>query len=257
MAAPAAGDGDWLATICPYLASADGAYRSATADEGNRCTAQDPPATLPLAFQERYCLTDRHTRCEMYKFAREAGTDEAAPAETVAAVGTRPLRVARPAGGRDGVDRRLIAGAAGLGGVIVLVVVLVLLMGSCSSQPPGAGDGASLDPAGSAAAAATDTPTETPTPRPTEDSGPSPDASAATTGDELIVRYEVQEGEALLAIAETFETTRRRLWRMNEGLEAIPPAELPGQVILVPVPSTMTAAELEAIAGYLGPAAEA
>jgi hypothetical protein len=56
-------EGDWLASICPYLASEDGTYRSAEAHEGHRCTAQDPPATLPLAFQVRFCLTDRLTRC--------------------------------------------------------------------------------------------------------------------------------------------------------------------------------------------------
>jgi hypothetical protein len=44
---------------------------------------------------------------------------------------------------------------------------------------------------------------------------------------------------------------------MNEGLEEIPPAELPGTEILVPVPASMTVEELEALPGYLGMADEA
>ena len=37
---------DWLDRICPYLLSEDGTYRSSQPDAGHRCTAQDPPATL-------------------------------------------------------------------------------------------------------------------------------------------------------------------------------------------------------------------
>ncbi len=43
-AVAAVAQGDWLASICPYLVSEDGTYRSALPDEGHRCTAQYPPA---------------------------------------------------------------------------------------------------------------------------------------------------------------------------------------------------------------------
>jgi chemotaxis protein histidine kinase CheA len=159
------------------------------------------------------------------------------------------------------VDRKLVAAAAGLGGVVVLVVVLVLLLGSCWSQPAGTSGGATPDPGASAAPAATTEATDVPTSRPTETaasgSDGSPDPGEAATGPDVVIRYQVQEGEALLAIADEFGITRRRLQRMNEGLEEIPPAELPGTEILVPVPASMTVEELEALPGYLGMADEA
>ena len=91
---------DWLDRICPYLLSEDGTSRSSQPDERHRCTAQDPPATLPLAFQERFCLTDRHVRCEMYKVAEDARSQALAqdsiPAEQVRKARFRPTVRSRP-----------------------------------------------------------------------------------------------------------------------------------------------------------------
>ena len=57
--------------------------------------AQDPPGTLPSAFQERYCLTERHVRCEMYKYAQSArdaalGGEAGGPAAQVSSARFRP-----------------------------------------------------------------------------------------------------------------------------------------------------------------------
>ena len=86
--------------LCPYLLSEDGTSRSSQPDERHRCTAQDPPATLPLAFQERFCLTDRHVRCEMYKVAEDARSQALAqdsiPAEQVRKARFRPTVRSRP-----------------------------------------------------------------------------------------------------------------------------------------------------------------
>ena len=135
--------GDWLASVCPYLASEDGTYRSASPSDGHRCMAVDPAATLPLAFQERYCLTERHPRCEMYKFAQEAGRAGGlpVPAEQLHVAATRPVRTATAGSGSN---RPAMIAAAGVGAVAVLVLLLVLIMGSCSSGP---GDGAGESPA--------------------------------------------------------------------------------------------------------------
>ena len=91
--------------------------------------AQDPPGTLPIAFQERYCLTERHVRCEMYKYAQSAreqalGGQEGSPAAQVSSARFRPsvrsvpvaLGPSRGAASADGRGRRptgIVAAAIG------------------------------------------------------------------------------------------------------------------------------------------------
>lgn len=254
--------GDWLASVCPYLTSEDGSYRSATADEGHRCVAVDPPATLPLAFQERFCLTDRHPRCEMYKYAQEVGQDGGipVPATQLQAAATRPVQ-ATSASGRGSSSRPAIIAAAGVGGIAILVLLLVLVMGSCAGGDSGTDGAASSEPA------TTEEPQPEPTPEPEPQATPEPepeatpeaepdatadpDADTATQG--LTILYEIQEGEALLRVAETFGVTRRRILRANPGLEEVAPADLPGETIEIPLPAGSLLEELEALPGYRGP----
>jgi hypothetical protein len=245
-------EGDWLASVCPYLASEDGTYRSAAPDAGHRCMAQDPPATLPLAFQERFCLTDRHPRCEMYKFAQGTAVGGSVPVDQVQAA-TRSTSAASDGGGAG--NRRAIMAAAGLGGAAVVVLVLVLLLGSCSSDPAVApDDGASPDPQ----ATQQPEPTPKPTPKPTPEAETKPEAtpieSEAPQDPGIVILYEVQEGERLLKIAETFGVTRKRVIKANEGMEDKQPYVAPGDIIIVPVSSEMTIDEIEAVPGYQGPA---
>ena len=247
--------GDWLASVCPYLASEDGTYRAATPDADHRCVAVDPPATLPLAFQERFCLTERHPRCEMYKFAQERSRDDGVPipADRLAAAATRPVQ--GTAGGGSS-NRSAIVAAAGIGGVVVLVLLLVLIMGSCS----GGGGGETEEPSGAAPATEqaeatprprpTATPERTPDPEPTPT--PDPDATARPDVSGLIVLYQIQEGEALLKIAERFDVTRNRLRRDNPILEDLAPADMPGEVIEIPMPAGLTVEEVEALPGFQG-----
>lgn len=242
--------GDWLASVCPYLASEDGTYRSATPDANHRCVAVDPPATLPLAFQERFCLTERHPRCEMYKFARERSQDDGVPipADRLAATATRPVQGA--AGGGSS-NRPAIVAAAGIGGVAVLVLLLVLIMGSCSG-----GGGETEEPSAEAqpTQGAQATPTPRPTPTPDRGPTPTPDADATEPPDVsgMTVFYEIQEGEALLKIAERFDITRNRLRKDNPVLEDMAPADMPGEVIEIPMPAGMTVEEVEALPGFRG-----
>jgi hypothetical protein len=250
-------EGDWLASVCPFVTSEDGTYRSGAPDEGHRCTAQDPAATLPLAFQERYCLTDQHPRCEMYKFAQETNASGAIPVAQVPPTDPPTPHTRRSDG--SGPSRPLIVGAAGLGAIALLLILLVGLMGSCSdgSDTPG-DDGASPDPQASGEPAATPEPTATPTPEPeaTPTPEPDPDATPAPTDEAevpaLIVLYEIQEGEALLKVSQTFGVTRNRIRKANPGLEEIAPADLPGTVIEIPLPAEMTIEEVEVLPGYQG-----
>ncbi len=247
--------GDWLASVCPYLASEDGSYRSAAPEEGHRCISVEPPATLPLAFQERFCLTDQHPRCEMFKFAQEVRADGGVPipATRLQAAATRPARTGSGAGS----SRSVIIAAAGVGGVAILVLLLVLVMGSCSGGSGGApDDGASPDPQATAGPKATPTPKPKATPTPRAEDTPGPDATADPVSEagETMILYEFQQGEGWLKVADTFGVTRRRLQKLNPQLDSVAPAKLPGEVIQVPVPADMNLADVEALPGYRGPA---
>jgi hypothetical protein len=245
--------GDWLASVCPYLASEDGTYRSATPDQGHRCVAVDPAATLPLAFQERFCLTERHPRCEMYKFAQETGHEGGLPipAAALTAATTRPVRDS--SGSRP--NRAALIAAAGIGGVVVLALLLVLVMGSCS----GGGD-APADP--SSAPQATEVPGATPAPTPTPAPERTPQAESTSTPGAAaseepvvagtIILYEIQEGEALLKISQSFGVSRNRLRRDNPELVDIAPADMAGMVIEIPLSSEMSIEEVEAMPGFQG-----
>ena len=134
-------EADWLDRICPYLLSEDGTYRSTEPDPDHRCMAQDPPGTLPIAFQERYCLTERHVRCEMYKYAQSAreealGGQEGSPAAQVSSARFRPsvrsvpvaLGPSRGAASADGRGRRPTGVVvAAIGGIVLILLVLLAL----------------------------------------------------------------------------------------------------------------------------------
>ena len=248
--------GDWLASVCPYLASEDGTYRSAAPDEGHRCVAVEPAATLPLAFQERFCLTERHPRCEMYKFAQETGADGGLPipAADLSAAATRPVR--GPAVDVSGNRPALIA-VAGVGGLAVLVLLVVLIMGSCSGGG-GVPAGSSPEPLATDQGSSTAPPEATlppeVTPAPESTPTPTPDADATDAPDMTgtIVLYEIQEGEALRKVSELFGVTRNRLRRDNPELEDVAPADMPGMIIEIPMPSAMTREEVEALDGFAG-----
>ena len=257
-------DGDWLERICPYLLSEDGTYRSNQPDSGHRCTAQDPPGTLPSAFQERFCLTDRHVRCEMFKYAQSARSaaleQEGIPADQVDTARFRPsvrsVPVAlgpsgRAAGSASGGSRRAIVVAAGIA-LIVIIVVLVVLMLSGSDEP-GAGPIADASP--SAQPTAAPTPTPEPTLQPTRRTTPQPDATTAPTDvpDPVLreIEYEVQEGEALLRIADAFGVSRRRIIRANEGMAEKQPYVEAGDVIIVPISADLAEEDISATPGFV------
>jgi LysM repeat protein len=95
-------------------------------------------------------------------------------------------------------------------------------------------------------------PTATPVPEPTV--SPGVDATDGPSGAQQIVLYEVQEGEGLLRIAETFGVTRRAILKANEGMEERKPYVETGQIINVPVSDALSVEQLEDIVGYMGPA---
>lgn len=267
--------GDWLDRICPYLLSEDGTYRSSEPDPGHRCTAQDPASTLPIAFQERFCLSERHVRCEMYKVARSARSaalgQEGIPVDQLRtgrfkpSVRSVPLAFG-PAKGAQGTNgarsrRPVIVAAIAIGGLAVLIFALVLLLSG--GRGPGSNPGASASPVSEAAASAVPERSGTATSA-AEASGDlaseatlgtspeapaSPIASVAAPAAEMLVEYEVQEGEALIAIAEAFGTSRRAILVANPDIVDQQPHTKPGDIIIVPA-AGMTVEEIEAMPGF-------
>jgi LysM repeat protein len=261
---------DWLDRICPYLLSLDGTYRSTEPDPGHRCTAQDPPGTLPMAFQERFCLTERHVRCEMYKDAQSARSTalerEGIPAAQLQSARFRPAVRSVPLAlgpsrdgraGRGASRRSAIVAAIGIGLVAVVVFFVVLMLGG--SGGPGAGPAASPSPAVASSPLPEPTARLTPSPQPTPDPTPAassePGASPATSvppvAGSRLIEYEVQEGEALLKISQTFGVNRRAIIRANEGMADRKPYTQPGDIILVPVSAQLAAADIESAPGFV------
>jgi LysM repeat protein len=216
--------------VCPFLLSADGGWRSATAAREHRCTAVTPPAPLAAEKQRRLCLTAEHATCATYLAAGEAR-----------AAGHRPAHRRRPFArttplvldhGRLTVAMPTISASPGAGqgvliGLLVLAfgaVLLARLAGGGGSPsgvviPIGSPTPAAAATEGAAAptsttspkptAAATSEPTVKPSPTlvPTEVQ-PTPAAAAPNT-------YKVKKGDTLSGIAATFGTTVKVLSKLN------------------------------------------
>lgn len=259
-------EADWLDRICPYLMSENGTYRSAEPDLGHRCTAQDPPGTLPLAFQERFCLTERHVRCEMYKDAQSARSAalerEGIPAAQLQSARFRPsvrsvplaVGPSRGGGAERGSSRRpAILAAIGIGVVAIVVFFLVLTLGG--SAGPGVGPDGSPSPAVASSPSPGPATVSTPSPGPTLEGTPAPSSEPAASQPPAagvrLIEYEVQEGEALVRIAETFGVNRRAIIRANEGMADKKPYTQPGDIIIVPVSPELAVGDIEAAPGFI------
>lgn len=198
----------------------------------------------------------------MYKFAQSAREtalgQEGIPAAQVKQARFRPSvrsvpLALGPSRGPDAATRRgrpptmavvAVVGAAAL----VILVILGLALGGSGGEP-----GASGSPAPAASAASTPRATARPTPAGTV----TPDASAvapdvAAGNAPVLIEYEVQEGEALVKIAETFGTTRNQILNANAGMRERDPYTEPGMTILVPASAALGTEEIEAQPGFVG-----
>jgi hypothetical protein len=234
---------DWLDQVCPYLLSEDGTWRSTQPDPGHRCMAQDPPGELPPMFQERFCLSDRHVRCEWFKAAqttRAVGTTSG-PVEAVATAEVRPIKPS--GGGPSGPARPLVIGGALFGGFLVLLLIALIF---------GSGDGSDPDasPRATQAAGADTTPSPT-SPGETIDPTVTPVPTEAPPLARVLIEYEVQPDELVLLIAEKFGIRRQAIFRANEGMADAKPSVESGQTILVPASGDMSRDDIAAIPGFV------
>jgi LysM repeat protein len=226
-----------LPSLCPYLATEDGTWRSANAVRDHRCMAVNPPVPLALEKQRRLCLVDAHLGCATYGAAqasRDAARPHSGPSRPIARTtpvvldrGRFDLRMPaiqadRPSGqavlvGVLGVALAaiLVARPSGQSGAAIVpaspspsttveptesAVVATPTASIEPTQPP-----ASIEPTATPGASASAAPVASPTatPAPTE-----PATSGAT--------YKVKSGDTLSAIAARFNTTVRVLVDLNE-----------------------------------------
>lgn len=243
--------------ICPYLATADGAWRSAYAVRDHRCTAVAPAVPLALEKQRRLCLVASHEDCATY-LAAESGhggprarrSGSARPIARMTPVILDPGRfdVRLPAFRAD-----RTSGQAVLVGVLAIAFVAILLArptGNAGSAPPAASELAAVaSPSGgppstataggpsagptttepTSAATSTEAPSDGPVATATPPTRTPPPTSAPSTSGQT---YRVRSGDTLVAIAARFGTTTRVLVQLN-GIED--PSRLRvGQILKLP-----------------------
>jgi LysM repeat protein len=220
-----------LSSICPYLASADGSWRSTTAAREHRCGAVSPPALLAAEKQRRLCLTDDHLRCATYEAARAARPI----AQDRAATLPRPLARTTPVvldHGRISITvpafrtERLPAQAIliALLAIAFAAIVLARLTGGGGS-PAGIGPGASPSARASARASVLASPSaHLVTSAPSTSAAPSapvatpkpstPPATAKPTT-KATRTYKVRAGDTLIGIAAKYKTTVAAIRKLN------------------------------------------
>lgn len=235
---------------CPYLLSANGAWRSSSVSSDHRCTAVAPAAPLALEKQRRLCLVSAHVSCATYEAALAARRERGVPPD-----GDAPVRwaVARTT---PVVDVGVGLGAAVSGLVadrrawqaipaIVLAVALVAvalsglgreepLTGAVATSTPTLGPAPTRSPRPSPAptldASQTPGPTGTPAPTPTPTVGPTP-VPTVTPAPTARTSYTVKSGDTLYGIAGSFGTTVAAIKELN-GLTSN--TLHVGQVLLIP-----------------------
>jgi LysM repeat protein len=238
--------------LCPFLATADGNWRSSSAVREHRCIAMTPPVPLALEKQRRLCLVADHATCATYEAAAAARQPSARRTES----GLRTIARTTPVILDHGrFDLRLpafrpdrISGQGLLVGLLGLAFAAILI-----ARP--AGDGRADDSAGGINAAASPGPTTVgvasaePAPSapaseapvltarpiasgvPTASSQPtSAPASAQPAGSGAT--YKVRSGDTLSAIAARYKTTVKVLADLNKITD---PSKLKiGQVLRLP-----------------------
>ncbi|HEY4633902.1 MAG TPA: LysM peptidoglycan-binding domain-containing protein [Candidatus Limnocylindrales bacterium] len=251
--------------ICPYLMSADRAWRAAVPSRDLRCTAVEPASLLTPDKQRRLCLVAEHRSCATFQAAAGDGDLGSVvvprhPERTVGPSGrpivrTAPvvldnarLVMALPA---MRLERGVAQGA--LIGLMALAFVAILFarlsVGADAPGSPGGvagvGAGATATPTPSAtavAAAETPTPERTLVPSNVEPTAATPTEVAPSSAPEATPEppeatskpetYKVKRGDTLSEIAAEYGTTARKLMKLNDITD---PTKLRvGQVLELP-----------------------
>lgn len=243
--------GDPVATrvraICPFLLSADGAWRSATAARDHRCTAVTPPAPLAAEKQRRLCLTAGHVTCATYLAAEAVRAPSAARTARRPVPRTTPVLLdpSRIGTGLPALGRSTLWGQGWLVGLLAVAFLALLVARFATLGPSNPSPSSSAAALGSASPSPTATARATATASPTQSSPPSasptlvptgstPPPSATPTPSASVsgATYTIKSGDTLGAIAARFGTTVKILEQLNGITD--PRRIHPGQVLKLP-----------------------
>lgn len=232
-----------LTGACPYLAAADGAWRSATVAREHRCRAVAPPAPLAAEKQRRLCLTVDHMGCATFEAARAARpvAHDRAPTLPRPLARTTPvvldhgrLAVTMPALRSDRLSGQAILIVL-LGIAFVAILLAKLTGGGAPAGVAGASPTARAS-GGASSTSSTSRPIATGAPTVAATSSASVGASAtpatprpSTTGTRT---YKVKVGDTLIGIAAKFRTTPKAIMKLN-GITNASNLKI-GQVLQIP-----------------------
>jgi LysM repeat protein len=219
---------DAFPSLCPYLATIDGNWRSSSPTREHRCVAVTPPVPLAVDKQRRLCLVADHEQCSTYGAAIAARPPFALGASTRGRMVARTTPVVLD---QTRFDLRLpalrsdrVSGQGLLVGLLALAFVAIVI-----ARPAGDGGTASRTPAPTTAAVASPAAHPSPpasaapvvTARPARSAQPapsvqptSPPASAGPSASSGAT-YKVKRGDTLSAIAARFGTTVKVLAALN------------------------------------------
>jgi hypothetical protein len=219
-----------LAVICPYLAAADGAWRSSTVAREHRCGAVAPPAMLAAEKQRRLCLTPDYRTCTTYEAARAARpiAHSRPPTLPRPVARTTPvildhgrIAITVPALRSDRSDRSTAQAALiALLGLAFAAIVLARVAGGDASGGA-SGEAATTHPTARATASQRSTarPTLSADPgtsvAPSGGSGSSAAPATAKPSKAATRTYTVKSGDTLIGIAAKFGTTTKTIKQLN------------------------------------------
>lgn len=231
-----------LTRVCPYLAVADGGWRSSAVSRDHRCRAVSPPAPLAADKQRRLCLTGDYPTCATFEAARAARP----VAHDRMPILPRPLARTAPVvldHGRLGIAMPAVrADRTTVQTVLVVLLALafaaIVLARLTSGEVPAGVVGSpsvaasSAPGAGGSAAPATRRPTTAPSGGSAAPAGLGGAGESSSTPGATAPTYKVKAGDTLIGIAAKFGTTAKAIAELN-GLSD-PSSLHSGQVLRIP-----------------------
>jgi LysM repeat protein len=224
---------------CPYLISADGAWRRSVPSREHRCAAVTPPAPLIADKQRALCLTEDHLGCATFLAA------ESARAAAIDRPASLPRPIARTApvildSGRVSIAMPGLRADRSTGQALLVVLLVLAFVAILIAKLSGAGGGlgvvaATTSPHPSASLIARPsarTSPNTSTVPATSDAPTSSAKASPATSPGSTKTYTVKKGDTLIGIAARYGTTTKAIIRLND-LKS-PSALKIGQVLKLP-----------------------
>ncbi len=224
---------------CPYLVSADGAWRRSVPSRDHRCSAVTPPAPLITEKQRGLCLTEDHLGCATFLAA------ESARAAAIDRPSSLPRPIARTApvildSGRVSISMPGLRADRSSAQALLIVLLVLAFAAILIAKLSGAGGGlgvvaATTSVRPSASATASPRPTAVPSASVAPAASADPAASAKASPDATPVStrtYTIKKGDTLIGIAARYGTTTKAIIRLNNLTN--PSALKIGQVIKLP-----------------------